>query len=559
MNESREAARTLLDAISRILLGSDPPSDVELACLRLLTIRNVSEAGVSRLLRQVSDSPYLVSALAMFESWGGEQPATEAELAVLRLLLNRSVTEGALSALLRRISDNPKLVALLGKFHGSGDALPLTPVEEQCLDMVLRSRVDRRAILGLLRSASNDSLQNEILAAFQDNGIDRPPSDAELACLRLLTTRNVSEAGVSRLLRQVSDSPYLVSALAMFESWGDKQPATEAELVVLRLLLNRSITEGALSALLRRISDNPKLVALLGKFQGSGDALPLTPVEEQCLDMVLRSRVDRRAILGLLRSVSNDSLQNEILAAFQDNGIDKERLKTLWHLFSRARYVEDGCATVADAGWLEDTDFVAAYDAGARHSRWGHDLRWRIYTLLKAAKNALQLPGDFVECGVAGGGTAISVMRYLGDSAFRDRLFYLFDLFGQVPYQELPDEERSLLDDYDERGPPNFDHALSAFGAIDYARPVPGRVPASLEAFSGGAVAYLHIDMNVAAAECSALEYFWPRMSAGAPVIFDDYGFPNHSRQRIALDKTAAGLNSEIMMLPTGQGLMWKR
>jgi hypothetical protein len=64
--------------------------------------------------------------------------------------------------------------------------------------------------------------------------------------------------------------------------------------------------------------------------------------------------------------------------------------------------------------------------------------------------------------------------------------------------------------------------------------------------------------MNVVLPEVAALRFFWPLLLPGAPVIFDDYGFPRHSAQRIALDELAKELGTQIMMLPTGQGLLWK-
>jgi hypothetical protein len=71
-------------------------------------------------------------------------------------------------------------------------------------------------------------------------------------------------------------------------------------------------------------------------------------------------------------------------------------------------------------------------------------------------------------------------------------------------------------------------------------------------------VCYLSIDMNIAYPERKAIEHFWPKLSPGAFVVLDDYGFYGYEEQMATLDQFAESVGVKILALPTGQGLIIK-
>jgi hypothetical protein len=83
-------------------------------------------------------------------------------------------------------------------------------------------------------------------------------------------------------------------------------------------------------------------------------------------------------------------------------------------------------------------------------------------------------------------------------------------------------------------------------------------VPDTLELVDTPRVAFLSIDMNNTAPEIAAAEFFWPKLTPGAPVILDDYGWAEHIEQKRAFDAFAARHGVCILSLPTGQGLIVK-
>lgn len=141
------------------------------------------------------------------------------------------------------------------------------------------------------------------------------------------------------------------------------------------------------------------------------------------------------------------------------------------------------------------------------------------------------------------------------------RRFYLIDTFaGPVLTQYSQQGNRSVQ--FAERGlaagayVTDLDRVRKNFAEWENVRIVQGTVPEILETIEFGAVAFLHIDMNCALPERTALEFFWDRLSAGAIVLFDDYTYYGHDYQQDALDSFATAKGVEILSLPTSQGLL---
>src|SRR5438270_12110754 len=89
-------------------------------------------------------------------------------------------------------------------------------------------------------------------------------------------------------------------------------------------------------------------------------------------------------------------------------------------------YMEDGLITRHNADFLNDPKFAAAFAKGKATCSWGNmDPRWRVYTACWAAAHAANLPGDFVECGVNRGGTALVIMEYVSFNSLNKKLFLL--------------------------------------------------------------------------------------------------------------------------------------
>jgi hypothetical protein len=170
------------------------------------------------------------------------------------------------------------------------------------------------------------------------------------------------------------------------------------------------------------------------------------------------------------------------------------------------------------------------------------------------------LSGDFVECGVNYGVLSSAIMDYL-DWNKQDRKFYLLDTFYGLDERYIDDSDRArgiMKNNEGDMYQKNIEAIRKNFSEWNNVEIVPGAVPETLPMVKSEKIAYLHIDMNCAPPEVAALEYFWPKLSPGAFVLFDDYAYVTHTSQKRSIDAVAAARNAKVVSLPTGQGLLIK-
>jgi hypothetical protein len=231
----------------------------------------------------------------------------------------------------------------------------------------------------------------------------------------------------------------------------------------------------------------------------------------------------------------------------------------------RNRYEQDGLFSVHSQAWREAPEFIAAYARGVQAAH-GADpgVEWRTHVALWAAGAALSARGDFFECGVNAGFISSAIMHRLNWSKLARR-FYLIDTFsGPVFDQYSPEEVASgrlrIAQSGLDQGAyvTDVDRIRANFSEWPNAIIVPGAVPEILHSLDLGEVAFVHIDMNCAAPDVAAFEFFWDRLSPGGVVLFDDYGYYGHDSQREAIDTAVRSAGVEILSLPTGQGLVVK-
>ncbi|MFZ4593173.1 MAG: TylF/MycF/NovP-related O-methyltransferase [Verrucomicrobiaceae bacterium] len=214
--------------------------------------------------------------------------------------------------------------------------------------------------------------------------------------------------------------------------------------------------------------------------------------------------------------------------------------------------------------WMHEPAFREAYELGfnSGHSFAKNDpslsLEWRVHVILWAAQQALHCDGDFVECGVNTGIFSLAICKHL-DFAKQPRKFFLFDTYQGIPEPQMSANERDHLTAHNAACYEDcHDLALRNFAPWPNAVLIRGMVPDTLASVSISKVAYLSLDMNIAKPERAALEYFWPKLSRGAPVVLDDYGWANFAEQKATMDEFAAQQGVPICCLPTGQGILIK-
>lgn len=177
---------------------------------------------------------------------------------------------------------------------------------------------------------------------------------------------------------------------------------------------------------------------------------------------------------------------------------------------------------------------------------------WNIHVAAWAAKCGLNLEGDFVEIGVGAGIFSRCIMRYL-DFDQTSKTFWLVDRWSgdSVDHLTTASEKLRGVSSFIE----DFPLAQRLFAPYRNARLVRGMVPDVLPQVGAAKIAFLYIDLNSATPELAALDYLWPRLTTGAVVVSDDFGFPGHEPQLIAFKQFCADHGMPLLYSPTGQGI----
>ena len=201
-------------------------------------------------------------------------------------------------------------------------------------------------------------------------------------------------------------------------------------------------------------------------------------------------------------------------------------------------------------GFFKDAAFMHAFETEA-HNEQERSLIWRLHVLCWCARTALRREGDFVECGVYRGFSSAVAARCV-DFAGTEKNWSLYDTFAGSPQDRLaPGDQNPAV----YQAPNLYEDCVRRFAPYPNIHVIRGSVPEVLKDKAPAKVAFLHLDMNSADAEDGALRFFYERLSTGAMVLFDDYGWRVYREQKLVADEFMTEVGGQIVELPTGQGL----
>lgn len=176
---------------------------------------------------------------------------------------------------------------------------------------------------------------------------------------------------------------------------------------------------------------------------------------------------------------------------------------------------------------------------------------WRRYILATTAFHAVQLDGDFVECGCFTGVGMKIVLDYLGGPDF-PRAYWGYDLFDRADGYKQPEGT--------EHSPWLYDRVRAKFAAYPRVCLLKGAIPAVFAQGMPERISFLHIDLNNAPSEIAALEVLFDRVVPGGTIILDDYEWAlDYRDQKLAEDPWFEARGYRVIPLPTGQGMLIKR
>jgi O-methyltransferase len=200
--------------------------------------------------------------------------------------------------------------------------------------------------------------------------------------------------------------------------------------------------------------------------------------------------------------------------------------------------------------WEGDPAFEQLYRLAAPHTLVSRD---RCYILWTTLRQATRLAGEFVECGVFRGGTALLAAHTL-QGLHQQRPLHLFDSFQGMP-KTTGGVDRFEAGDFERT-------SAEAVGAL--LKPYPfaqlhvGFIPQTFAGLGIDRIAWAHVDVDIYQSVRDCIQFLYPRLVPGGFLIFDDYGFPSCVSARRAVDERFARLPETPICLPTGQCLVMK-
>ena len=155
------------------------------------------------------------------------------------------------------------------------------------------------------------------------------------------------------------------------------------------------------------------------------------------------------------------------------------------HIIDRgeASLMADEMATTRHVAFMHDDKFKLAYEEAfslidiktTKAIRFTH-VYWRAHIVTWAAKQAIKVDGDFVECGVWWGFLSKIICNYTNFEKYDNKKFYLIDTWGDPKNENLENKEK-YTDDI-------FQKVKQRFEKYPNVNLIRGRVPEILEEVS---------------------------------------------------------------------------
>lgn len=191
--------------------------------------------------------------------------------------------------------------------------------------------------------------------------------------------------------------------------------------------------------------------------------------------------------------------------------------------------------------------------------------RVRFHRLCALLRGTDALDGDVAECGCFRGLSSFLLLSTIARSrpGYRGEGYHVFDSFqglGAPGAEDRVEGHEPGAERIRRMCQPGWFAApeaevrrnLSRFPAVAYH---PGWIPASLGEAPERRYRFVHLDLDLYEPTLAALEYFFPRLVAGAALVCDDYGWPGGRR---AVDRFCAERHVAADVTPDRQAILRK-
>ena len=198
--------------------------------------------------------------------------------------------------------------------------------------------------------------------------------------------------------------------------------------------------------------------------------------------------------------------------------------------------------------WDEDPVFVPLM---ARISQRTLVDKKRCHMLWQLARRVAKIPGEVAEIGVYRGGTARLLAEILSPAG---KTIHLFDTFEGMPETD-PERDLHRAGDFSDNSLAEVKAFLAGAGSLEFHQ---GFFPATSGPTKDKTFAFVHVDTDIYRSVLDCCEFFYPRLSAGGVMVFDDYGFLSCPGAKAAVDEFFARTQDAPLYLPSAQAVVIK-
>lgn len=195
--------------------------------------------------------------------------------------------------------------------------------------------------------------------------------------------------------------------------------------------------------------------------------------------------------------------------------------------------------------WEEDKTFCRIYSEIKNVSM---SSPIRLYSLYQLAKSCLNIEGDVAELGVYKGGSAKLLSKVFKTSNSSKKLHLLDTFEGFI--------ETSKVNDLHRKGDfknTSVDKVKSYLSDCENFIIYKGLFSETLPKINSTLFSFVHIDADLYSSIKECCDFFYPRMSKGGIIVFDDYGFVSCPGAKKAVDEFFKNKQHQPIYLLTGQ------
>jgi hypothetical protein len=198
--------------------------------------------------------------------------------------------------------------------------------------------------------------------------------------------------------------------------------------------------------------------------------------------------------------------------------------------------------------WWLNEDFNQYLAKFGEQRGFNSNRRWMLYQL---GGLTIDVPGDTAECGAyAGAGSYLMCLLNRGSS----KVHHVFDSFAGLSQPGPADGSHWREGDL-AVGQNTVEDALREFARVRYHK---GWIPERFPSVSEAKFSFVHVDVDLERPTRDSIEFFYPRLSEGAILLCDDYGFTTCPGATKTIDEFLSDKPEKMLRLDGGGGFFMK-